>query len=195
MKTQFHKVFLFFLAFLPLRDYAQLDTLVISNRGPENWDPAIAKTSLDTAHIFYVNFYSLTNSPALDKKGRRALSKTLNMLDKKLSEVKVVFILNPTGGLMQETDTNKCSIFKLHFEKMMSLQAIYIFGDDADSISFMPATFYRTPVKKMYCYNCFHPDRLKKEIIKKGKDIQLISEYIQFPDDKGMKLISRVFGL
>src|ERR1051326_7744137 len=193
MQAQVQKVFFCLLAILPLRDYAQLDTLVISQIGFANCDPKIAKMALDSAHIFYIDLDPFPpanpSGNRLDKKSRKLLSRTVDILDKKLGEVKVVYILNPTGGLFQEADTNLCSIYKLHFEKMTSLQTIYLIGDDMDNISLMPATFYKTPARKVYCFNCFHPDSLEAEIHKKRKDIEVVSAIIKSPDDKEMKLL------
>jgi hypothetical protein len=115
------------------------------------------------------------------KREKRNINKLQKFLDKRLSEVKVLIIMNPTTCCSHDTsmtinyDTLVAPIYKIHFKKMTSLREVYLFGNDSDQIREMPNDFYSTPVTTVYTCNIAIPDRLKKNIQKKRKDIIVIN--------------------
>jgi hypothetical protein len=153
--------------------------------------------------INFDNFPPYNSQTAIPgKKSMKIFKDILRLLDKKLSEVKVLYILNPTVLGQQDTsnkkimyDTTLCPIYKLNFKKMTALLTVYLVGDDSDDIIEMPFAFYSTPVKAIYCYNLYYPDKLTSEVHKKRKDIKIFSGRLQFPTDKDWDKVAKVLGL
>jgi hypothetical protein len=138
----------------------------------------------DKTHKLTINFDAFppynAQSKIPDLRGKKIFKDVLRLLDKRLNEVKVLYILNPTVQGVQDTsekimyDTIMSPIYKLNFKKMISLKTVYLIGDDADDIIKMPMEFYSTPTKTVYFYNLNFPDRLKNNLQQQNKTIEII---------------------
>ena len=193
MKTSILISFIIFS--VPTVLWGQLDTLVVSKSSYIDYVSVQETLLSDKTHKLTIDFdnfppYSVhTKIP--DKKEKKLFNNILSLLEKRLHEVKVLYIENPTVLGQQDTssekimyDTTLCSIYKLNFKKMTALETVYLIGNDADDIIEMPYGFYSTPVKTIYCYNLRYPDRLTSAVHKRRKDINVFSDKLHDLTDK-----------
>jgi hypothetical protein len=176
--------------------YGQIDTLIVNFGGGKmcyigEQNCELKDSILNcNSHKLFIEIYNdlLTFSYLPDlvrkhpyrKKDRKHDKELIALLDKRLQEVKVLIIQNPTNAYIQDSsniikyDTNHASIYKLNFLAMTNLNTVYIIGNDTDDIIDMPAHFYSTSVSTIYCYMIGYPNIFQQNIQKKNKSINVI---------------------
>lgn len=194
-------VVLFFL-FVSGVSKAQLDTLLyfswfhhrnnvdVVMKGYDTLDEMLDNSSCHYINLDYVALYTKSSKKYHDKKGwvnsygkeTRKINKIKQKLESKLQEVKVLYVLNPSYQLLDGEfylhdtviDLKLRLINNIHLEKFTSLQTLYIHGNDADPIVYLPDEFYQLSVKKVYMSWLNYPDLLEKAVKAKRPDIEVI---------------------
>ncbi len=129
---------------------------------------------------------SYTKKQAKELRKQTKINTTL--FHSKLGEVKVLHIENPTGLFVKGTnqlinDTLPpykvnmpvTLIAHLNLSQFISLNTIYLQGNDSDYITELPIEIYKLPIKTIYISWLSFPEELKKNIKKYRPDINVIN--------------------
>lgn len=190
---------------------AQLDTLVYWNDNHPRYFGycAMIEQSMtdslqsSTCHYICLNPFSfmkgetintcipigkLSYSKKQGKKLRKQYKANINLLKSKLSQVKVLYIENPTSlfvkgenQLINDTmppykvNMAAVTITHLNLKQFTSLNVIYLQGNDSDYITELPPEIYNLPIKTIYISWLSFPDVLKKNINKHRPDINVVN--------------------
>ncbi len=174
--------------------YAQIDTLTLNfgETYPDITDMihSLPKTKARRLSIDFTNYtrYLAPYDPSgnaliLSRRSKRLFEKAMECLNNRLPEVKVLYVLNPTGyGAYSNVsgevriDTLLAPIFKLNFAKLTSLTVIYLVGDDEDYIRDLPAAFYNTPVKTIHCCRLQNYKLLNLNVKRKNASVTMVND-------------------
>ena len=124
--------------------------------------------------------YDNNRSKKISKKWKKQIQAYASNVNKRLPEVKVLYILHPSGHFAMDEnkpiDTLNAPIYRIDFTKLTSLETIYLIGDDIDYIADLPYTFYKTPVKTIHCGQIKYFDKLKQNVQSKNKNINVVRD-------------------
>lgn len=132
----------------------------------------------------YLNYF--------DKKQRKKLSKQYKtnkyLLHSKLNQVKVLIIENPSqhyifkeNRYMDENavpiivNTKATLIANIHLNEFTSLNALHLYGNDADYITELPAETYKLPLKTIYIHWLYYPEMFIEHVKKNSSNISVIN--------------------
>ena len=183
--------------FLSIWTYGQIDTLTVNFTSTYPYlfqSDSITNYKGHRLSIDLINVlpnFILDNSgkaKKVNKRFKREVEAYIANVNKKLSEVKVLYVLHPTANNPFNTkesepvDSLYATIYRLDFTKLTSLEVVYLVGDDLDYILDFPYAFYKTPVKIIHCAQITYYEKLKQNVLKKNKNIQVLRDTQQDRD-------------
>ena len=178
------------LTFLSVWGYGQIDTLSVNFGATYPYLLQLDSIPNYKGHRLSIDLiseavnlpYDNNMSKKLSKKWKSQIQAYTFNVNKRLPEVKVLYILHPSANGHFNIDENKpidslyAPIYRIDFTKLTSLETIYLIGDDTDYIVNLPYTFFKTPVKTIHCGQIAYFDKLKQNVQSKNKNINVVRD-------------------
>jgi hypothetical protein len=176
--------------FLSVLGYGQIDTLSVNFGSTYPYLLQLDSLPNYKGHLLSIDLineglnlpYDNSRTKKASKKFKREVQAYMSNVNKRLPEVKVLYILHPTANGQhnqignEPIDSMYAPIYRIDFTKLTSLEVIYIIGDDTDYIVDFPYTFYNTPVKIIHCAQIAYYDKLKQNVQRKNKNINVLQD-------------------
>jgi len=170
--------------------YGQIDTLAVNffstypylNQSDSIINHKGHRLSIDLIQVLPIFTFDKGKVKKANKTLKREVQAYMSNVNKRLPEVKVLYVLYPSAYEVLNIDETKpidtlyAPIYRIDFTKLTSLETIYLIGDDIDYIEDLPYTFYKTPVKTIHCGQIKYFDKLKQNVQSKNKNINVLRD-------------------